>query len=136
MDPGYGRDPATVRRFCAVQSTLLLQRVRNIRVFGCTGLNMAYVACGRLDAAFEEGSWESNTGPKIWDFAAGNLLLVEAGGVTRDISSPSDSTNSVVNEERDSPLDLMQRSFFCASTDSLANEILDVIAEGRSKSIV
>ena len=32
------------------------------------GLNMAYVACGRLDGGLEEGSWEASTGPKIWDF--------------------------------------------------------------------
>jgi fructose-1,6-bisphosphatase/inositol monophosphatase family enzyme len=87
---------------------------------------MAYVACGRLDAGFEEGSWESLQGPKIWDFAAGKLLISEAGGLTRDIEG------SLLDTIDERPLDLMKRSFFCASTPSLANEILQAIARGRS----
>ena len=49
MDPGYGRDISGVRKFCTIQSENLLHGVRNIRVLGSTGLNMAYVASGRLD---------------------------------------------------------------------------------------
>lgn len=33
---------------------------------------------GALDAYFEQG-------PKSWDFAAGVLLVTEAGGVVRDV---------------------------------------------------
>jgi len=123
MDPGYGRDSVAVQRYCAAQSAILLQGVRNIRVLGSTGLNMAYVACGRLDAAFEEGSWEGNRGPKIWDFAAGKLLVSEAGGLTRDLT--------VCQVDR--PLDLMQRSFFCASTSSLTHEILNTIDQDSGR---
>lgn len=65
MDAGYGRDVAAVDRYVRVQRALLLQRVRHVRVLGSCGLTMAYVAAGRLDACFEEGAWESNTGPKI-----------------------------------------------------------------------
>lgn len=85
MDPGYGRDKTAVQRYCAIQGAILSRSVRNLRVIGCTGLNMAWVACGRLDGGFEEGSWEGNSGPKIWDFSAGLLLIKEAGGITRDI---------------------------------------------------
>merc|ERR1712048_589889 len=109
-----------------VQSKILLQGVRNIRVLGSTGLNMAYVACGRLDAGFEEGSWETNCGPKIWDFAAGKLLVEEAGGVTRDLSEALPTTE---------PLDLMQRSFFCAATGKLANQLLESVAEARAERV-
>eukprot|EP00588_Corethron_pennatum_P009218 CAMPEP_0194273216 /NCGR_PEP_ID=MMETSP0169-20130528/6607_1 /TAXON_ID=218684 /ORGANISM="Corethron pennatum, Strain L29A3" /LENGTH=179 /DNA_ID=CAMNT_0039016103 /DNA_START=419 /DNA_END=958 /DNA_ORIENTATION=+ len=131
MDPGYGRDSSGVRKFCDIQSEILLRGVRNIRVLGSTGLNMAYVACGRLDAAFEEGSWKSNRGPKIWDFAAGMLLIEEAGGKTHDISSEGANTNPIV--DLNSPIDLMGRSFFCASTSELACKVLDAISHGRSK---
>ncbi len=40
---------------------------------GSAGLDMAYVACGRLD-----GFWEFNLNP--WDTSAGYLLIEEAGG--------------------------------------------------------
>jgi myo-inositol-1(or 4)-monophosphatase len=123
MDPGYGRDKIVVQRYCAIQTALLTRSVRNLRVIGCTGLNMAWVACGRLDGGFEEGSWEANCGPKIWDFAAGCLLISEAGGITRDLESQLDQEGS---------LNLMGRSFFCAATPALAKEILEGIVEGRS----
>lgn len=124
MDPGYGRDPDAVRLYCAVQGAVLSRSVRNVRVVGCTGLNMAWAACGRLDGGFEEGSWETGRGPKIWDFAAGRLLVEEAGGITRDLESPPGD---------DAPLDLTKRSFFCAATVELAGEVLECIVEGRSK---
>eukprot|EP00977_Amphora_coffeiformis_P019978 scaffold7729_cov172-Amphora_coffeaeformis.AAC.7 len=118
MDAGYGRSVEAVDRYIAVQRAVLLQRVRHVRVLGCCGLTMAYVAAGRLDACMEEGSWEQNTGPKIWDLAAGNLLIHEAGGVTRDLTG---------RLTKDKPLDLMQRSLFAAASVELANVLLDTI---------
>lgn len=47
--------------------------VRGIRRAGSAELDLAYVACGRLD-----GFWE--LGLKIWDVSAGGLLVLEAGG--------------------------------------------------------
>jgi myo-inositol-1(or 4)-monophosphatase len=40
---------------------------------GVSSLDLAYVACGRLD-----GYWEYGIQP--WDYAAGLLLVREAGG--------------------------------------------------------
>jgi fructose-1,6-bisphosphatase/inositol monophosphatase family enzyme len=125
MDPGYGRDPVGVNKFLSIQKCILLKGVRNIRVLGSTGLNMAYVACGRLDAAFEEGSWNGNRGPKIWDFAAGKLLIEEAGGITTNIEGIVPTTE---------PIELMGRSFFCAATPALATELMKSIKEGRQES--
>ena len=125
MDPGYGRDSEAVGRYCAIQSAILSRSIRNIRVIGCTGLNMAWCACGRLDGGFEEGSWEHNRGPKIWDFSAGRLLVEEAGGITRDLECSSSSDTDV-------PLDLMKRSFFCAANVDLARCLMQCISEGRS----
>jgi myo-inositol-1(or 4)-monophosphatase len=42
-------------------------------VLGSAALDMAYVACGRLDAYIE-------TGISLWDIAAGSLLVENAGG--------------------------------------------------------
>lgn len=122
MDPGYGRGAVEVSRFTAIQSAILRRKVRGLKVLGSTGLNMAYVACGRLDAGFEEGSWEHNLGPKIWDFAAGKLMIKEAGGLTSDISGSIPTTNS---------LDLLGRSWFAAATEALAGELFSAIIEGR-----
>jgi len=48
-------------------------RSHGVRRPGAAGLDMAYVACGRLD-----GFWEFNLNP--WDTSAGVLLVEEAGG--------------------------------------------------------
>jgi myo-inositol-1(or 4)-monophosphatase len=48
-------------------------RSHGVRRAGSAGLDMAYVACGRLD-----GFWEFNLNP--WDTSAGLLLVEEAGG--------------------------------------------------------
>ncbi|HEU0215715.1 MAG TPA: inositol monophosphatase family protein [Stellaceae bacterium] len=50
-----------------------------LRRFGAASLDLAYVAAGRL-----EGFWEFGLQP--WDFAAGMLLVREAGGYVSDLS--------------------------------------------------
>lgn len=49
----------------------------DIRRTGAATLDLAYVACGRLD-----GYWE--LGLHLWDIAAGILLVKEAGGIVCD----------------------------------------------------
>lgn len=49
-------------------------RSHGVRRAGSAGLDLAYVACGRLD-----GYWEFNLNP--WDTSSGALLVKEAGGV-------------------------------------------------------
>jgi myo-inositol-1(or 4)-monophosphatase len=51
----------------------LLPRARDIRRAGAAALDLAWVATGRVDAFFERGL-------KHWDWAAGRLLVEEAGG--------------------------------------------------------
>jgi len=51
----------------------ILPRVRDVRRHGAASLDLAWVACGRLDAFYESGL-------APWDCAAGRLLVVEAGG--------------------------------------------------------
>lgn len=50
-----------------------------VRRGGAAALDLAYVACGRLD-----GFWEFGLSP--WDMAAGKLMVEEAGGVVRDMN--------------------------------------------------
>ncbi len=54
-------------------------QVSDIRRAGSAALDLAYVAAGRLD-----GFWE--IGLQKWDFAAGVLLIQEAGGLVSDFS--------------------------------------------------
>ena len=54
-------------------------RSHGVRRAGSAALDLAYVACGRM-----EGFWEFNLNP--WDTAAGILLVEEAGGRVSDFS--------------------------------------------------
>lgn len=71
--PGASSVSPDVRAFMNV-----LPCVHAIRRTGSTAMNLAFTACGRLDA-----SW--NFGTKPWDVAAGTLLVREAGGSVRNI---------------------------------------------------
>jgi myo-inositol-1(or 4)-monophosphatase len=51
----------------------MVHQVRKCRMLGSAALDMAYVACGRLDAYIEQGI-------SLWDIAAGWLLIEAAGG--------------------------------------------------------
>lgn len=55
----------------------LLMRSHSVMHSGSAALDLAYVACGRLD-----GYWEFKLSP--WDLAAGSLIVVEAGGRVTD----------------------------------------------------
>ena len=63
----YTRQLQTLMRTCA-----------GVRRAGAAALDLAYVACGRLDAF-----WELGLSP--WDMAAGALLIAEAGGLVGDL---------------------------------------------------
>ena len=52
----------------------MVYRARKCRLLGSAALDMAYVACGRLDAYIEQGI-------SLWDIAAGWILVETAGGV-------------------------------------------------------
>jgi len=60
----------------------LTRDTAGIRRPGSAALDFAYVAAGRLD-----GFWE--LGLSVWDFAAGALLVEEAGGMVSDIGGGS-----------------------------------------------
>jgi myo-inositol-1(or 4)-monophosphatase len=51
----------------------LVHRVRKMRMMGAAALGLAYVASGRFDAYIERGI-------RLWDIAAGGLIIECAGG--------------------------------------------------------
>jgi myo-inositol-1(or 4)-monophosphatase len=57
----------------------LVREVRDIRRQGSAAIDLCLVACGRLDAYFEEHL-------NSWDLAAGVLIAAEAGAVTSDFA--------------------------------------------------
>jgi myo-inositol-1(or 4)-monophosphatase len=57
----------------------MIQATAGVRRPGSAALDFAYVACGRMD-----GFWE--LGLSEWDFAAGALLVAEAGGTVSDLA--------------------------------------------------
>ncbi len=62
------RLPETIARLSRI-----LGAVQGLRRAGAAALDMSYLACGRIDAFYEENL-------KPWDTAAGLLLVIEAGG--------------------------------------------------------
>lgn len=59
--------------------TWLVTRTHGVRRLGSAAIDLAYVACGRFDLFFEYDL-------KLWDIAAGMLLVREAGGKFSDFS--------------------------------------------------
>ena len=65
--------------------------VGSIRMCGSAAMALCYVACGRLDGYAEQYIGQ-------WDYMAGSLIVMEAGGTVTDYSGSSDFTqgNSVI----------------------------------------
>jgi myo-inositol-1(or 4)-monophosphatase len=61
---------------------LMTRSCAGLRRPGAAALDLAYVACGRLDGFFERGL-------KPWDMAAGMLLITEAGGLVGNYAGES-----------------------------------------------
>jgi myo-inositol-1(or 4)-monophosphatase len=73
--PHYGRgDLALARKEIAAAQ----QHFAGLRRYGAAALDLAWIACGRLDAY-----WERDLSP--WDVAAGMILVREAGGFVTDL---------------------------------------------------
>lgn len=69
---GFAKGAATMRKMLPVMNRLA-HRVRKVRIMGAAALAMTYVASGRMDGYLE-------TGIRLWDIAAGGLILECAGG--------------------------------------------------------
>ncbi|MEM7466803.1 MAG: inositol monophosphatase family protein [Pseudomonadota bacterium] len=71
------RDQSALQKFLPTLNEFLTT-TSGIRRAGAAALDLAYVACGRID-----GFWEFGLQP--WDIAAGALIVQEAGGI---VSTP------------------------------------------------
>lgn len=87
---------APYRRDQVDESFTRIKRVylasHDVRRFGCTALELCYLACGRADGMFEYGV-------KPWDIAAGILILSEAGGEAKCVNGgklPLDRETEIV----------------------------------------
>jgi len=82
----YEKSSAYYKRF--VDSLIdIMKGAFAFRHCGAAALDLAYVAAGRFDAIFfEDMFW--------WDFAAGTLLIQEAGGIVTDFANNAILPNS------------------------------------------
>ena len=63
----------------AARVARMITQVRDIRRFGAAAIDLCFVACGRLDAYFEEHLHS-------WDLVAGQIIATEAGAIVTDYS--------------------------------------------------
>lgn len=97
---GFPYDKAFSSENNLTEFSRVLPKVQGMRRLGSAALDLAYVACGRLD-----GFWELKLKP--WDIAAGILIVEEAGGLVTDrfgqvmaLDSPSIlATNGRIHSE-------------------------------------
>ena len=78
----------------------IAHQVRKTRMLGSAALGMAYIACGRLDAYFEEAV-------SLWDIAAGELLIQRAGGSVLRMPKPGTDKFGVVSSNGLLPIEEM-----------------------------
>ncbi len=78
LGTGFGYDPE-VRRAQAAVAARILPQVRDLRRFGSAAIDLAWTACGRLDAFYEHGLND-------WDLAAGALICSRAGLEVRSLA--------------------------------------------------
>jgi len=88
-----------------------LEEAQAVRRLGSAALDLCYVACGRFD-----GYWEEKL--RVWDIAAGALIVEEAGGTVTGLDGQ--------------PFDPFS-GHLVASAPSLHARILDVISRARQR---
>ena len=90
------------------QMRALYNRCQDVRRNGCASLDLCWVACGRLD-----GYVELSLQP--WDYAAGMLIVEEAGGRVTVLDG--------------SPLSLSQGGSLLATNGQLHSALLTILKE-------
>ncbi len=74
----YYERGSLMRKTLGQMKKFFYENVHGLRRAGSAALDLCYTACGRFD-----GYWELKLNP--WDYAAGSLILTEAGGRITDI---------------------------------------------------
>ena len=106
----YGTSPYQPSLVNATFRTVakLMFGTADVRRFGSAILDLAYVACGRADIFFEYSL-------SPWDYAAGKLLVLEAGGVF-----------TLMNQQNDE-LDFSHSAAVFAANPTCAADALEII---------
>ncbi len=104
---GFPYDRATNPQNNLAEFNRMMPLVQGVRRCGSAALDMAYVACGRID-----GYWEHHLNP--WDYLGGALMVTEAGGTVSNMQGEACTleTRSVV-----------------AGTPRIYTQILDIIRQ-------
>jgi myo-inositol-1(or 4)-monophosphatase len=92
--------------------SMMLMRTRDLRRFGSAALDLCYVASGRFD-----GYWEQMINP--WDYLAGAICVLEAGGVVTDYDGSS------------SP-EIFRGRYIIAANPTIQAEMLKIIQQART----
>ncbi|KAJ8668713.1 hypothetical protein QAD02_010376 [Eretmocerus hayati] len=100
METGTSREPEKMR-IVMENLRILVPRVHGTRALGSCALNMCMVAMGAADLMYEFGI-------HVWDVAAADLIVREAGGVCIDPAGGD--------------FDPLSRRVLCASSAELAKE--------------
>lgn len=82
----------------------LIHHHASVRSYGAYALSMAHIAAGKIDALF------LGKKAKIWDVAAGSLLIQEAGGIT-------------LNLENNEKFDIQNPALTLAANPTLASKL-------------
>jgi myo-inositol-1(or 4)-monophosphatase len=106
---GFPYDRRERRRFYLSFWEQMMTHVQGVRRVGSAALDLAFVACGRID-----GFWEF--GLKPWDVSAGALIVREAGGTVTNMDG--------------TPLDLAGAQI-AATNGRIHQELLKVLEETR-----
>jgi len=104
---GFSYDAARRREQANVVADLI-GSVRDLRRLGSAAADLCFVACGRVDAYYEDGL-------RVWDVAAGELIAREAGCRTGDLAGGPSSDDQVV-----------------AAAPALFEELVDVLSAARA----
>lgn len=85
---GFSKSQKSISQMIPVFENLSY-KVRKVRMMGAAALSIAYIASGRFDAYIE-------TGIRLWDIAAGGLILEEAGGDFCHVPTNKDHTYRLI----------------------------------------
>lgn len=81
LSSGHGTDPRALAEYLRMYE-IVASRSHGVRSGGSAALELANVAAGRIDGYFEKSL-------KVWDIAAGALLVTEAGGIVGQFDGES-----------------------------------------------
>jgi len=115
---GYTRNEEDLDVLMGAQKRLMLKGCRAMRQLGSGCLDLCFVASGRLDVVY---AGLCNEGWKPWDYAAGLVIVQEAGCTMETI------------EDQETPgcdgFDLYGKSVICGVSKELVSEVRDVLLD-------